>query len=204
MKIILNVRDYDDHALVDFATTHDESLVAEAFFTNPDPASAAFMLLVAALGDKLGEITIKEQELAALYIQRDTARGALEDGLEKRAFYVGNKTGVTEDLVRKVGLRLRARPVPVGDLPAPEDFSVTRSDAEGTVDGQCHCVPGASSYKSQQSVNRDGPWLPGYEGTKSSFTLGGLTPGVMTYHRMAALGPNGLSPWSDIAQCRVA
>ncbi len=50
------------------------------------------------------------------------------------------------------------------------------------------------SMKPQTPVNRDGPWLPGCEGTKCRFTIGGLTPSQMYYFRLAAFGPNGWSP----------
>ena len=165
---------------------------------------------VTALGTKTAayDTAVTNQAIAAAALQ--TADDAVDAAVENiKTELNGAKKDceeVTHDPVKlgSTQMPLKGESQPVGDLPAPEDFSVTRSDAEGTVDGQCHKVDGASSYKSETSINRDGPWTLGYEGTKSSFTLGGLTPGVMTYHRMAALGPNGLSPWSDIAQCRIA
>lgn len=53
-------------------------------------------------------------------------------------------------------------------------------------------------------MNRDGQWSAGYEDTKSSFTIGGLTLGQMYRFHMVAFGPNKWSLWNDIAQCRVA
>ncbi|MBI5821643.1 MAG: fibronectin type III domain-containing protein [Verrucomicrobia bacterium] len=53
---------------------------------------------------------------------------------------------------------------------------------------------GKLSVEPQTSVNRDGSWQAGHEGTKNSFTIGGLTPGQMYYFHMAAFGPDGWEP----------
>ncbi|MCX6900391.1 MAG: fibronectin type III domain-containing protein [Verrucomicrobia bacterium] len=182
---------------------------AKAGLTNnpnfPDSAARA-----TALGTKITayDTTLTNQAVAAA--AQTTADDAVDAAVEDIKTELNGAKKDCETVTRdpvKLGttqMPLKSAYEPVGDLPAPADFAVTRSDAEGAVDGQCHKVTGASSYKGEYAVNRDGPWQLGYEGTKSSFTQGGLTPGVMTYFRFAALGPNGWSPWSDIAQCRVA
>jgi len=182
---------------------------AKAGLTNnpnfPDGAARA-----TALGTKITayDTTVANRATAeaALTAADDAVNAALEDIKTELTGAKQDCEKVTRDAIKlgSTQMPLRSASEPVGDLPAPANFSVTRSDAEGAVDGQCHKVDGASTYKGEYAVNRDGPWQLGYEGTKSSFTQGGLTPGQMVYFRMAAFGPNGWSPWSDIAQCRVA
>ncbi|MCX6898473.1 MAG: fibronectin type III domain-containing protein [Verrucomicrobia bacterium] len=165
---------------------------------------------VTALGTTIAAYDTAVTNQATAAAAQTTADDAVDTAVEAiKAELTGAKQDcekVTRDpvLLGSSLMPLKGAPEPVGDLPAPADFSVTRSDAEGAVDGQCHKVAGAHNYKGEYAVNRDGPWQLGYEGTKSSFTQGGLTPGQVVYFRFAAFGPNGWSPWSDIAQCRVA
>ncbi|MCX6899417.1 MAG: fibronectin type III domain-containing protein [Verrucomicrobia bacterium] len=165
----------------------------------------------AGLGASVAVYDTAVNDLAAKQSLVNLARVAVETALEGiKTELRGAKTDCesvangNRAMLESAGLPIKAPKQSVGKLPKPASFVVTRGDHEGHADGQCHKVDGARSYKGEHSVSQDGPWTLGYEGTKSSFTIPGLTPGTMYYFRMAAFGTNGWGPWSDITQCRIA
>jgi len=178
-------------------------LTNNVHFPNGGARAAALGTRVSAYDAAVTDLAEKE---AAFNLSK-TAVGTALEGIKTELH--GAKTdceGVTKEREKLATTRMpiKSPKQSVGDLPKPVNFGITRGDHEGQADGQCHKVDGARSYKVEHATAITGPFTVGYEGTKSSFTIAGLTPGQIYYFRMAALGPNGWSPWSDIAQCRIA
>jgi len=80
-------------------------------------------------------------------------------------------------------------------------LSATAGDHEGEVDLAWDGVAGARSYVIEKSA--DPPtatsWGHGGVATKSRASINGLTPGTRYWFRVAAVGTNGQSGWSDPA-----
>ena len=87
-------------------------------------------------------------------------------------------------------------------VPAPgavTDFSLTRGDNPGVVDGHCHSVKGARAYESQFIVGAmpDGSWTSGPTFFASKFEWTGLKSGDTLWVEVRATGTAGAGPWSD-------
>jgi hypothetical protein len=89
---------------------------------------------------------------------------------------------------------------PLVQAVAPQNLVATGGDMEGECDLQWDPVYGRDAYIAEWAENPAGPWTQFYVGNKSSATCSGLDPGEMYYFRVAAVGPLGQGPWSDIAQ----
>ena len=82
---------------------------------------------------------------------------------------------------------------------AVSDFSLTRGDNPGVVDGQCHSVKNARAYESQFVVAAmpDGNWQSGPTFFSSKFEWTGLSSGSTVWIEVRATGTAGAGPWSD-------
>jgi hypothetical protein len=184
------------------------ALEAKAGLTNnsqfPDAGARA-----ANLGNKIAAYDEAKSNTAraqaALTLAQNAEAKTLEDICDELHGAKTDCEQVTRDPVKLASTRmpLKAARQPVGPLSRPDNFTVTRGDRDGDARCSCKKVNGARSYQGQHARSADGPWTTAYEGTKSSFTIGGLPPGDY-FFRMRAFGTAGWSPWSDIAQCRVA
>ena len=105
----------------------------------------------------------------------------------------------------KLNIPVKAAPgaTPAAVVGAPQNLSVTQGDHSGEADGHCDAVKGAKLYRVQQAASPSGPWTTVYEGTKSKFTVAGLTPGQEVWFQMSAFVNGQWSDWSDPAKCRI-
>ncbi len=83
------------------------------------------------------------------------------------------------------------------------NFYVSHGDHDGEVDGGCNRRKGAKLYRVRCGAAATGPWETKYEGSKSTFTITGETPGQICYFQMAAFVGGQWTEWSDIAQLRI-
>jgi hypothetical protein len=114
--------------------------------------------------------------------------------------------GKTNDPVKlaTAGFGIRGQSEPVGDMPQPSVVKATRGDAEGEIDVTTPSIRGARVYICETSSNATGPFTRQHEGTRSTFTIAGAPAGAICHLRVAALGPKGLGPWSNVVSCRAA
>ena len=84
---------------------------------------------------------------------------------------------------------------------AVTDFSLTRGDLPGVVDGHCHTVKNARAYESRFIVAAmpEGDWTSGP--TFFNFEWTGLVSGSTIWVEVRASGTAGAGPWSDA--CRL-
>lgn len=82
---------------------------------------------------------------------------------------------------------------------AVTDFSLTRGDNPGVVDGHCHSVKNARAYESQFIVGAmpSGDWQSGPTFFNSKFEWTGLVSGATIWVEVRATGTAGAGPWSD-------
>ena len=203
-KIYLGLRDLDDNQVEHDAEQQYAAQLTNAELPTKSPADTAFRAAIDDFVDKRDLVPAAEQALALARTTSANSRAVLEGIMTSRGKNVEGTLRGEGEALQRAGYKLQAVRQPVGDLIQPANFAVTRSDAVGSADGQCHKVVGARTYKVEHAISTNGPWTVGYEGTKSSWTILGLTPGTEYFFRMAAFGPNGWSPWSDIAACRIA
>ena len=79
------------------------------------------------------------------------------------------------------------------------DFSLTRGDNPGVVDGQCHSVKNARAYESRFIIGAmpEGNWQSGPTFFNSKFEWTGLASGATVWVEVRATGTAGQGPWSD-------
>jgi hypothetical protein len=136
--------------------------------------------------------------------ERDDARVVAEAAAETLAHAAEAETQDDATLLSG-GWHLRSHYIPPAGPPLPpQNLLATGGDLEGEVDLQWEPVYGRDAYLGEWAVEPKDPWTQFYAGTKSSCTATGLNPGQMYYFRVRAVGSNGLSPWSDIAQKRAS
>ena len=99
-------------------------------------------------------------------------------------------------------LRRRSDPIPQ-PLPAPV-LKIFRNGLSGVLIGRANAVHGASSYEAQicnGTSTEETNWRTVvFSRGCSRLQFPGLTPGQVYSFRLRALGREGWSPWSDIAQ----
>lgn len=181
--------------------------------------------LVSALSDNPGFSTpsptlatltaaINETETAAAEAQqaRQTAKektsvqNQKEDALvrlvSQLAAYVESVAGDDEQMILSAGMDTRERSVPAtASTGEPQALAVSAGNRDGELVLSWDKVAGAKSYVIEKSG--DPPTATGWThagvGTKSSFTVTGLTSGTRYWFRVAAVNTSGQSGWSDPA-----
>jgi phosphodiesterase/alkaline phosphatase D-like protein len=118
--------------------------------------------------------------------------------LSQLASHVESVAGGDEKMIMSAGMNVRSAPT-TSDLDAPESLTPTMGDRDGEVDLQWDKVNRARSYVIERSP--DPPtatsWSHAATSTKSQVTVDGLTSGTKYWFRVAAVGANGQSPWSN-------
>lgn len=174
-------------------------------FTNPDPTPAQLNAGADALEGKYNAADTKRKQSVIATSEQNASLDDATRLLNNGAAYVDKKANGNPDVVHKANLEVRGEATPSGDLPAPEGVSASTGDLAGTADVGCHSMRslGAMSYVYQRSQNPTdaATWMQVKISTKSQETLDGMTSGQHYWFRMAAIGPNGQSPWSGDASC---
>ena len=112
---------------------------------------------------------------------------------------VNAEAGGDETALMSSGFEL-AKAATAATVPgAVTDFSLTRGDNPGVVDGQCHTVKNARAYESRFIVAAlpEGDWTSGPTFFNSKFEWTGLTSGSTIWVEVRASGTAGAGPWSD-------
>ena len=134
---------------IDFTRKVVTLITAKPDFLTPDPPLADLTTAAdetyAANLESLAAKAISKQKTAILHDKED----ALDDVLRKMANHVENKSDGDVAKINGAGFQVKADATPVGELPAPEDFSVTYGDEAGQLDTQWDGVYGASIYAVQ-------------------------------------------------------
>lgn len=133
---------------------------------------------------------VSKQKTAILH-EKDEA---LNNLIRKMANYVVNKSDGNEAKIEGAGFQVKAGTGPVGELPPPEDFSITYGDEAGELDLHWDGVDGASGYTVQKNETdpvNESAWTDIDNPTKSKYTIKGLTSGNRYWFRVLALGSAG-------------
>ena len=189
----------------------------------PEKTARAHQIVAAMTGNDnfqspqptLAQVTAAINELDSAYLSAQTARqdaknktaaqnqkeDALDSVLTQLASYVESVSGGDEAKITSAGMEVRAPQTTTGDLNAPAGLRVTVGARESELDLNWNKVAKARSYVVERSPDPPTPtsWQHAAVATKSQVNINGLTSGTKYWFRVAAVGPNGQSPWSNPA-----
>lgn len=168
------------------------------------PSRAQF---IGAIEDYLHKSSVAENGGKGEIASRDAARESLTAMLQKVASYLEEIANGNVEMLESTGYAMRRQRTmrPPGPLPAPEKVVLRHGPLSGMLLLGSAKVKGAGAYESQLGLNPE---------DESSWTLRkvtsicrrveftGLTPGVVYFGRIRAIGSKGPGAWSDIAQLR--
>ncbi|MBD0373266.1 MAG: fibronectin type III domain-containing protein [Pyrinomonadaceae bacterium] len=170
-------------------------------FPSPQPTLAQVNSSIDELEEAHATAQAARQAAKASTTALNNKEEAFDRTLSQLAGHVESISGDDEQKIQSAGMDVRSTPTPVGELPAPETLNATQGDQEGEIDLAWDKVTGARSYVIERSA--DPPtatsWSHAAVSTKSQVTIGGLTTGTKYWFRVAAVGPQGQSGWSNPA-----
>ncbi len=151
----------------------------------------------------LAEQSSAEITLRTATKRKQAARKKAEDALTTLAALASSVSRGDAGVILDTHMPLRRQRTPVGHLPAPGDLRAEVSDFEGACDLTWDRVQGSSVYEVEFKLQpQDAPWQRFAIVTPAKARVKGLTPGVMYYFRVRAIGTAGPGTWSDVALCR--
>ena len=193
-KIVLKLTKTPVIQKIDLANNVVTLMTGNPDFLTPDPTLAELTTAAdetdTANQEALAARAISKQKTAILREKE----AALNDVLRKMANYVENKSDGNVAKINGAGFSVVSDTGPVGELPPPEDFSVTYGDEVGELDTHWDGVDGATGYIVQ--INTTDPvtesaWSDAGNPTKTKFTVEGLTSGDRCWLRVLAVGTAG-------------
>lgn len=187
--------------LLELAKQITKAMTGNASFPTPNPPLAQ----ITTIADNLD--TARQDALAARIeaknktIIQNQREDELKASLRRLVSYVENVSAGDAALITSAGMDVKAIATPGGEVGAVEAFTCTTGDSDGELDLGWNSTPGAQSYAIEQSQQSppNAVWTQIKTTTKSKVTIAGLTSGTRYWFRVAAVGPNGQGPWSDIS-----
>ena len=170
-------------------------------FISPQPPLTAITAAADALEQAESEAQTARQEAKAKTTIRNNKEDDLGRVMTQEVGYVTAVSGGDEETIQSAGMDVRATPAASTTPTQPAALSATGGDHDGTMDLSWDPVVDAASYVieiSPDPVTADS-WKHQGVSTRSTFTVTGLPSGSRIWFRVAAVNPNGQSPWSDPA-----
>ena len=178
------------------------SLTGNASFPTPTPPLAAVTATIDALETAHAESQLAKQVSKTKTSAQSDKEEDLGRIMSQLAAYVESVSSDNEELIRSAGMDTRVVSAAGNEgITVPPALSATAGDHEGEVDLAWDGVAGARSYLIEKSLDPPTATSWGHAGaaTKSRASINGLTPGTRYWFRVAAIGTNGQSGWSDPA-----
>ncbi len=168
-------------------------------FPKAQPLIAPMRATITALGDKARAAQASQAATKALFVEQGQLESELDGELSGMVGDVNAEAGGDETKLLSSGFELAKEAESAAVPGAVTDFSLTRGDYPGTVDGHCHTVKGARAYESRSIVGAmpEGNWGNGPTFLNSKFEWTGLTSGSKVWVEVRAVGTAGAGPWSD-------
>ncbi len=209
-KLLLSFLYWGEVRFKDKAKHIVTSMTTEPMLTlvpNPFPADVP---------TRASALTAMSEYEAAAQLAKDGSKSAINARNDKRAIV----EGILEDwapfleftaqkagdinILQQSGYDLRQPNQPVPQPVAAPEFKVYRNGFSGKIYGRCPAVDGATGYEGQICIGTDtaeANWRKAFfsSGCKN-LVFDGLTPGQVYTFRLRALGRDGWSAWSNIAQ----
>jgi len=201
MKVKLDFRNLPLAEKVVRAQQLVASLTNNSHFPTPNPPLAQITGAIDSLQNTMVEAQTLRQAARAKTAEQNEQEAALNQIVSQLIGYIENVSAGDEKLILSAGVDVRTPSSSSGDLSAPTGFSATAGDHDGEIDLHWNRVSHAKSYVIERSLDppTDTSWAHERVVTTSSTTVGGLTRGAKYWFRVAAVGANGQSGWSDPA-----
>lgn len=176
-------------------------MTGNSLFPTPQPPLSVLTAGADALEQAENEAQAARQEAKAKTTIRNNKEDDLGRLVTQAVGYVTAISGGDEEIIQSAGMDVRATPGTSTAPSQPAALSATAGDHDGTMDLSWDPVVEAASYVIETSPDPVSATSWKHEGvsTKSTFTVPGLTSGARVWFRVAAVNPNGQSPWSDPA-----
>jgi hypothetical protein len=176
-------------------------MTANPHFPTPNPTLPALQDAGDNLEQAEREVRDTRQEAKAKTTIRNNKEDDLDRLMAKMVAYVTTVSDGDEEIIESAGMDVRDEPGTSTTPAQPAALSATAGDNDGTMDLSWDPVVAATSYVIEASPDPPTATSWGHHGvsTKSTFTVPGLTSGTRLWFRVAAVNPNGQSPWSDPA-----
>lgn len=173
-------------------------------FANPKPPLATSSAHNADLDAKIGEVKTAEEARAAAVLARDAAAAVVLADLNISLPYVQEISGGDPVIIAKANLGTRSPNAPIGQLAQVGNFSLTRGDNPGEVDGHFDPVDGRKIYEIAKCTGDpavEANWTLIKTCSPSKFTLTGQASGTRLWLRVRAKAPKDENdgPWSQPA-----
>ena len=200
-KIKLNLKSLSTPEKIARARQIVTALTDNKDFTAPQPPLAQVTAAVDAVEQLNNDVQAARATARAKTSELNQQETALDRTLTQLAAYVESVSGDDEAKIASAGMQARAQRSASSDLAAPSDLSASAGDHDGEIDLQWDKVNNARSYVVEQSPDppTDATWSNSTVVVKSQATIEGLTSGKKYWFRVASVGANGQSGWSNPA-----
>ena len=200
-KIKLNLRVLSIPEKVARARQIVTALTGNVDFTSTQPPLAQVTTAIDGLESAYTDAQAARQEAKAKTSVQNQREEDFHSIVSRLASFIESVSGGDEAKIKGAGMDVRAASSSADDLRAPASLAPTAGDHEGEVDLQWDTVRGAKSYVVEVSADppTNSSWQHNTVSTKSRATIEGLTSGTKYWFRVAAVGSNGQSGWSDPA-----
>jgi hypothetical protein len=169
-------------------------MTGNADYLTPDPPLAD----LTTVADETDTANKDAIQVRAESKQKTAIKNEKEDALDKiirkEANYVENKSDGNEAKIEGAGFRTKSEGAPVGELPPPEDFSITYGDEAGELNMHWDGTIGASGYvvqKNETDPVEESAWNDVDNPTKTKYTVKDLKSGNRYWFRVLAVGTAG-------------
>jgi hypothetical protein len=177
------------------------ALTGNTHFTTPQPSLATITAAINDLEQAESEAQAARQQAKLKTTTRNNKEDDLGQLMTQSVGYVTAIAGGDEEIIQSAGMAVRAVTRPAIPPGQPAALSATAGDFDGTMDLSWDPVVEAASYIIERSPDpvTATSWTHLGVSTKSTFTAAHLQTGTRVWFRVAAVNPNGQSPWSDPA-----
>ena len=175
-------------------------MTGNANFASPQPPLLQVTAAINDLDAAYAATQTARQEAKTRTVEQNQREEALDRALSQLAGYVESVSD-DETIIMGAGMSLRSTQTTANDLAAPNALAASVGDRDGEIDLHWDKVNKARSYLIERSSDPPNAtsWTHAAAATKSQATIGGLVSGTKYWFRVAAVGPNGQSPWSEPA-----
>lgn len=178
------------------------SLTGNADFPSTQPTLAEVTAAIDELDTAYAESQAARQDAKTKTSAQNQKEEALDRTMSRLASYVESASSGDETKIKRAGMDTKSTATsPGAGLDAPTALAASVGEHDGEIDLHWDKVNKARSYIIQKSA--DPPtttsWAHCAVSLKSQATVEGLTSGTKYWFRVAAVGTQGQSGWSDPA-----
>jgi hypothetical protein len=202
VKIKLNLRDLPIPEKITRARQIVASLQDNRDFPSTQPTLAQVTTAIDEFDTAYAESQAARQDARAKTSAQNQKEEALDRIMSRLASFIESASGGDETKIKNAGMDTKStRSSTSAGLAAPAALAASAGDHEGEIDLHWDKVDKARSYVIEKSA--DPPtaisWQHCAVSLKSRAIVEGLTSGTKYWFRVAAVGTNGQSGWSDPA-----